>query len=153
MCERRKIKNAFSVLRHSASTWWESFNFSDKHHTWNDMKILMREIFVNPSLVINSNDEVQELEQSLFIPPAMPNLLQDNVQKSENDVTESEMLTASCENLEPSPTTPTENESKGNLYDAKLTEGENFMDVLNFSTNYVMIEQILVEPSLDLSLS
>jgi hypothetical protein len=58
MCERRKIKNASSVLRHSASTWWESLNFSDKPHTWNDMKILMREIFVNPSLVINSNDEV-----------------------------------------------------------------------------------------------
>jgi hypothetical protein len=83
----------------------------------------------------------------------MPNLLQDNVQKNEDDVTESEMLTASCENLEPSPTTPAENESKGNLYDAKLTEGENSMDVLNFSTNYAMIEQILVEPSLDLSLS
>jgi hypothetical protein len=58
MYERRKIKNASSVLRHSASTWWESLNFSDKPHTWNDMKILMREIFVNPSLVINSNDEV-----------------------------------------------------------------------------------------------
>jgi len=24
MCERRKIKNASSVLRHLASTWWES---------------------------------------------------------------------------------------------------------------------------------
>ena len=70
MCERRKIKNAISVLRHSASIWWESLNSSDKPHIWNDMKILMREIFVNPSLVINSNDEVQQLEQSLVIPPA-----------------------------------------------------------------------------------
>jgi hypothetical protein len=52
MCERRKIKNASSVLRHLASTWWESF--LDKPHTWNDMKNLMRENFVNPSLVINS---------------------------------------------------------------------------------------------------
>jgi len=50
MCERRKIKNAISVLRHSASTWWESLNSSDKPHIWNDKKILMREIFVNPLL-------------------------------------------------------------------------------------------------------
>ena len=75
MCERRKIKNATSVLRQSASTWWESLNSSDKPHIWNDMKILMRAIFLNPSLVINSNDEVQQLEQSLVIPPAMSNLL------------------------------------------------------------------------------
>ena len=66
------------------------------------MKHLMRENFVNPSLVINSNDEVHQLDQSLFIPPAMPNLLQDNVQKSEDDMTEKEMLIASCENSEPS---------------------------------------------------
>ena len=97
MCERRKIKNTTSVFRQSASTWWESLSFSDKPHTWNDMKDLMRENFVNPSLVINSNDEVHQLDQSLVIPPAMSNLLQDNVQKSEDDVTENEMLTASCE--------------------------------------------------------
>ena len=59
MCEQRKIKNAISVFRHSASTWWESLNSSDKPHIWNDMKILMRAIFVNLSLIINSNDEVQ----------------------------------------------------------------------------------------------
>ena len=50
------------------------------------MKDLMRKKFVNPSLVINSNDEVHQLDQSLVIPPAMPNLLQDNIQKSEDDV-------------------------------------------------------------------
>ena len=132
MCERRKIKNATSVLRQSASTWWESLSFSDKPHTWNDMKDLMRENFVNPSLVINSNDEVHQLDQSLVIPPAMPNLLQDNVQKSEDDVIENEMLTASCENSKPSTITPTEHESKGKAHDAKLTEGESSLDVLNF---------------------
>ena len=68
-------------------------------------------------------------------------------------MTENEMLTASCENLEPSPITPTNNKSKGNADDAKLTEDESSLDVLNFSTNHAMIEQILVEPSLDLSLS
>ena len=61
MCERRKIKNATSVLRQSESTWWESL-------------VIMRENFVNPSLVINSNDEVHQLDQSLVIPPVMPNL-------------------------------------------------------------------------------
>ena len=34
----------------------------------------MRENFVNPSLVINSNDEVHQLDQSLVISLAMPNL-------------------------------------------------------------------------------
>ena len=38
------------------------------------MKDLMRENFVYPSLVINSNNEVHQLDQSLVIPPAMPNL-------------------------------------------------------------------------------
>ena len=33
------------------------------------------------------------------------------------------------------------------------TEGERSLDVLNFSTNHAMIEQILVESSLDLPLS
>ena len=100
------------------------------------MKDLMRENFVNPSLVINSNDEVHQLDQSLVIPPAMPNLLQDNVEKSKDNVTENEKLTASCENSEPSIITPVEHESKGNAHDAKLTEG----DVLNFSINHAMIE-------------
>ena len=153
MCERRKIKNASSVLRHLALTWWDSLNFSVKPHTWNDMKNLMRENFVNPSLVINSNDEVHQLEQSLVIPPAMPNLLQDNVQKSEDDVIENEMLTTSCGNSEPSPITLVEHESKGNAHDAKLTEGESCLNVLNFSTNHAIIEQKLVEPSLYLPLS
>ena len=117
------------------------------------MKDLMRENFVNPSLVINSNDEVHQLDQSLVIPPAMPNLLQDNVQKSEDDVTENEMLTVSCDNSEPSTITPAEHESKGKAHGATLMEGENNFNVLNSSTNHAIIEQLLVEPSLDLSLS
>ena len=83
----------------------------------------------------------------------MPNLLQDNVEKSEDDVTENEKLIASCENLERSTITPTEHEHKSNAHDATLTEGENCLNVLNFSTNHAIIEQLLVEPSLDLFLS
>jgi hypothetical protein len=74
----------------------------------------------------------------------MPNLLQDNVHKSEDDVIENEVLTGSCESSEPSSITPN-NKSKGNAHETKLTEGESFLDVLNFSTNHAMIEQILVD--------
>jgi len=76
MCPRRKVNNAASVLRHSALTWWESLSPLDKPQTWDDMKIIMRENFVNPSLAINSNDEVNHLEEeSTVISLAMPNLL------------------------------------------------------------------------------
>ena len=68
-------------------------------------------------------------------------------------MTENEMLIASCENSEPSTITPTEHENKGNAHDAKLTEGESSLNVLNFSTNHATIEQILVESLLDLPLS
>ena len=78
--------------------------------------------------------------------------MQDNVQKREDDAIENEVLTASCENSEPSPITPADNESKGNAHDAKLTEDESSLDVVNFFTNHAMIEQILVEPSFDLPL-
>ena len=58
-----------------------------------------------------------------------------------------EELTSSCASSEPSldnaPITTT----------ATLTEGENSLDVLNFSTNHSMTEQLLVEPTLDLPLS
>ena len=52
MCPRRKVKNAASVLRHSALSWWESLDPFDKPQTWNDMKLLMRETFVNPPPIL-----------------------------------------------------------------------------------------------------
>ena len=63
------------------------------------------------------------------------------------------MLIASCENSEPSPITLAKHESKDNAHNAKFTKGESSLDVLNSSMNHAMIEQILVEPSLDLPLS
>ena len=100
-------KNVVSVLRHSALSWWESLDPSNKPQTWNDMKLLMRETFVNPPPILTSYDEVHHLEEEfVVIPPTMPNLLQDNVEKSKDDVTENEKLTASCENSEPSTITP-----------------------------------------------
>jgi len=66
-----------------------------------------------------------------------------------------EELTTSCANSEPSlhnaPINPAEN--IGNNHGVTLTEGENSLDVLTFSTNHAMMEQILVKSSLDLSLS
>jgi hypothetical protein len=75
MCARRKVQNATSVLRDSASTWWETLRQLDKPQTWNDMKILMRETFVNPPPILNSNYEVHHLDdQSIVIPLTMANL-------------------------------------------------------------------------------
>ena len=46
------------------------------------MKLLMRETFVNPPPVLISYAEVHHLEEeSVVIPLAMTNLLQDNVHK------------------------------------------------------------------------
>ena len=85
MCPRRKVQNAASVLRGTTLTWWESLRPLDKPQTWDDMKIVMRENFVNPSLVINSNDEVFQLEdQSIVVSLAMANLLQDSEQMQED---------------------------------------------------------------------
>ena len=106
----------------------------------------MRETFVNAPPALNSYDEVHNLEdQSIVVSLAPLNLLQDADQKQEdkNDMEENEELTSSCASSEPSlhnaPITTT----------AILTEGENSLDVLNFSTNHVMTEKLLVEPTLD----
>ena len=75
MCPRRKVYNAASVLRLSALTWWESLSPLDKPQTWDDMKILMRETFVSPSHIVNSYDEVFQLEdQSIVLSLAMTKL-------------------------------------------------------------------------------
>ena len=54
---------------------------------------------------------------------------------------EKDMLTVSCENSEPSTITPAKHESKGNADNAKFTEGESSLDVLNSSTDHAMMEQ------------
>ena len=69
-------KNATSVLRHSVLSWWESLDPSNKPQTWNDMKLLMRETFVNPPPILISYAKVHHLEEeSVVIPLAMTNLL------------------------------------------------------------------------------
>ena len=106
MCPRRKVKNAASVLRLSALTWWECLSPLDKPQTWDDMKILMRETFASPSHIVNSYDEVFQLEdQSIVVSLVMTNLLQNSEQTQEDkdDAKQNEELTTSCANSEPSP--------------------------------------------------
>ena len=87
MCPRRKVKNASSVLRHFALSWWESLDPLDKPQSWDDMKCLVRVTFINSPPSLNSYDEVNHLdEESVVISFAMPNLLQDNVHKQEDDM-------------------------------------------------------------------
>ena len=85
MCLRRKVNNAASVLRLSALTWWESLSPLDKPQTWDDMKFLMRETFANPYHIVNSYDEVFQLEDHcIVVSPAVHNLLQDSKQTQED---------------------------------------------------------------------
>ena len=107
-------------------------------------------------MLIHLLAEVHYLEEEyVVIPLAMTNLLQNNVHKREDDVEDNEELTTLYANSEPSlhhaPITPAEN--TGNVHGPTLMEGENCLNVLIFSTNHAVIEQLLVEPSLDLSLS
>ena len=85
----------------------------------------MWETFANPPPVLTSYAEVHHLEEeSVVIPLAMTNLLQDNVYKQEDDMKENEELTTSYANSEPllhnAPITPTEN--TGNAHGATLTK-------------------------------
>ena len=146
MCPKRKVINAVTVLRLSALIWWESLSPLDKPQTWDDMKFFMRKTFANPSHIVNSYDEVFQLEdQSIIVSLTMTNLLQDSeqTQVEKDDAKENEELTTSCANSEPSPhnspSTPAGNESKGNEMKATLTDGETSLDVMNFSTNVARI--------------
>jgi hypothetical protein len=78
-----------------------------------------------------------------------------NKQEDKDDMNENEELTSFCATSEPlfynASYHPTEN--TGNVYGATLTEGENCVNMLIFSTNHTLLEQFIMEPSLDLSLS
>jgi hypothetical protein len=118
----------------------------------------MRETFVHPPSTLNSNDEVPNLEdQSTVVFLAPPNLLQDSEQKQDDKdvMEENEELTSSCENSEPplhnAPDTSIED--TGNDHGAIFMDGGNRHNMLNFSTHHAIKEKLLVEPSIDLSLS
>ena len=69
-------KNASSVLRHFALSWWESLDPLDKPQSWDDMKCLVRVTFINSPPSLNSYDEVNFLEEeTVVISLTMPNLL------------------------------------------------------------------------------
>ena len=150
MCPKMKVKNAASVLRLSALTWWECLSPLDKPQTWDDMKILVRETFASPSHIVNSYDEVFQLEdQSIVLSLAMTKLLQDSEQTQEDkdDAKQNEELTTSCANSEPSsynaPITPAENMNIGNAHGATLMESKIFLDVCD--ATYVITMQPLIQ--------
>ena len=93
MCERRKIKNATSVLIDNASNWWDNLCEFDKPRSWNDMKTLMRETFVHISSCEDKEDSLEE--DNHVVPLVLPNLLQDIHPYKVED--EPDMLIASCE--------------------------------------------------------
>ena len=115
------------------------------------MKILMRETFPSPSHIVNSYDEVFQLEdQSIVVYLAMTNLLQDSeqMQEDKDDAKQNEELTTSCANSEPSshnaPITPAENMNIGNAHGATLTEGETSLDVCD-ATFIIPIQPLIKE--------
>jgi hypothetical protein len=76
MCERKNIKKATSVLTHYALSWWESLTPSNKPQTCKDLKILMRETFINTPPKLNSSNEVHHLmDQTIAICLVVTNLL------------------------------------------------------------------------------
>jgi hypothetical protein len=91
----------------------------------------MRETFINTPPVLNSSDEVHHLvDHTTIIPLPVTNLLQDRIQKREDDVKENEVLIAASESSDPSfhisSSIPFASESKGNAH------GETSLDVLIF---------------------
>ena len=114
------------------------------------MNFFMRETFANPYHIVNSYDEVFQLEDhSIVVSPTVPNLLQDSeqMQEEKDDTKQNEELTTSCANLEPSshnaPITPAENMNIGNAHGATLMESKIFLDVCD--ATYVITIQPLIQ--------
>jgi hypothetical protein len=77
ICERRKLRNIANALTNNALAWWKCLCESDElPKIWNDVKILMRKIFVDSSLVTNLNFEIHSLEEEPTIAsPIVHNIL------------------------------------------------------------------------------
>jgi hypothetical protein len=121
------------------------------------MKTLMGETFIHVS---SCEDKVHSLEDtSLVVCPSMSNILQTNqvYEKDTNGITGDDMVAAPNLIQEPSIAVThviAEQATKGTEFcSTTLTEGEHSVDVLNFYTNGAILEQLLVEPSLNLPLS
>jgi uncharacterized protein (UPF0371 family) len=62
----------------------------------------MRETFINTPPKLTSSNEVHLVDHTIVIPLAVTNLLQDHIQKREDDVKENEVLIASSESSDSS---------------------------------------------------
>jgi hypothetical protein len=68
ICERRKLRNVASTLTNDAFVWWKHLCESDElPKTWNDVKILMRNFFVDSSPTSHLNFEIHSLEEEATI--------------------------------------------------------------------------------------
>jgi hypothetical protein len=62
ICERRKLRNIASALTNNELAWWKRLCQSEElPKTWNDVKILIRNFFVDSSPVSNLNFEIDSL--------------------------------------------------------------------------------------------
>jgi hypothetical protein len=145
--DQHRVRQATCEYQDFAIVWWTGLIAENATPSiWEELKASMHDRFVPPSYHRDLHKKLMRLEQG-------DKSMQDNIQKSKDDIKENEVLTTSCENSESSPITLAANESKVNTHYAKLAEGESSLDMLNFSTNHAMIEQTLVEPSFVLPLS
>jgi hypothetical protein len=76
ICERRKLRNVASTLTNDALVWCKHLCASDElPKTWNDVKIVMRKTFIEPSPTSNLNFEKHSLEEQ----PTIASLIVHNI--------------------------------------------------------------------------
>jgi hypothetical protein len=170
-----QVTAAISAFTDLALHWWryEQKIPISTPTTWAELKAAMRRRFVPSYYARNVECDVQERRSKqysnsfagqsstsssapVFLAPSTltPTTLESPAPSSPT-TTPLERTSASFAISEPSlsndPPTPTT--KTGTAHDATLMDGENCLNVLNFSTNHAIIEHLSVEPSLDESLS
>jgi hypothetical protein len=169
-----QVQTAISEFTNLALFWWHH-EYKQKHPTtWAELKASLRHRFVPSYYARNAERDVQGRRSKQYSnsfagqsstsssAPALPapSTPTTTVLESPTPFTPTtiplgrtaEPAGASSDpSLQNAPNTPIEN--IGNVHVATLTEGENCVNMLNFFTNHTLVEQLIMEPSLDLSLS
>jgi hypothetical protein len=169
-----QVQTAISAFADLALFWWHH-EYKQKHPTtWAELKAAMRRRFVTSYYTRNAECEVQGRRSKQYsnsfagqsstssLAPALPAPSTPTTTVLESPTPFTPTTTPLKRTAEPAgassdpslhnaPNTPTEN--IGNVHDATLTESENCVNVLNFSKNHTLVEQLIMEQSVDLSLS
>jgi hypothetical protein len=88
ICETRKLRNVATTLMNNALAWLKRLCESDElPKTWNDLKILMRNFFVDSSPASNLKFEIHSLEEeeAIIASPIVHNILQEVKIKQEKE--------------------------------------------------------------------